>query len=406
MAAMDVLETLNRRFGGLHERLFGHLAQRELRPQDILRRIVTEMETARRKGLDGHWYVPNVFTLQVAVGSDDERQYLRTFLGAEELVSAVAAEIESRTYRVKGTLLFTVEEVPPAVLEQRIRVLCRFDPTAANTGTRDEGRGTRAEEPERGNAPPKVAPLIPHPSSLIPSDDEEPGTVAAGAQAVAQMVVFSNEGSIRATYPVTLAGARIGRSRREGNTVIIDGDPQISKRHARLSYEKGNFVLYDEGSTNGTVVRGNRLATGVGVPVSFDEDIKIGETHIVLRSLDTRSAPIRTPPMFAEPVTQATPAVAVLPQATLLPQAPPAYGSGVPGWRLISGDGRTFPLASEMTIGRGATEDIVLAGNGIALASCPHHTARRIALSRRPEFPGRNYRQWRTITGKFPGRAL
>ncbi|MDX1931359.1 MAG: FhaA domain-containing protein [Capsulimonadales bacterium] len=343
--AIDVLEKLNRRFSDLHERLFGHIGQRELRPHDILRRITAEMEASRRKGLDGYPYVPNVYTLQVAVGSEDERQYLRTFLGAEELVNAVAQEIETRGYRVKGTLLFTVEEVPPAVLEQRIRVLCRFDPDAAPT-----------PRPEPAEAPfsPRPAPPTPAPSPILaetgdPEDEEEPGTIAAITPAVALLEVTGAGGS-RTVAPVTLAGVRIGRSKRAGNDVIIENDPQVSKRHARIAYEQGRFVLYDEGSTNGTTLRDVRIPVNQPTPLPFGEAFRIGDCVLVLRQKTSAPTPPTAPPAY--------------------PASPAASTTEPSGnaiiYRLVAGDGTVHTLASEMTVGRGVTEDIVLHGNGVS----------------------------------------
>ncbi|MBC7806192.1 MAG: hypothetical protein H7145_08580, partial [Akkermansiaceae bacterium] len=84
---MDLLEHLNRRFGSWYEGLFGgpDAVDSELRPKDILRRILGAMEDGRREGLDGQVYVPNAYTLRIAVASDAERDYLRAFLSAEEL---------------------------------------------------------------------------------------------------------------------------------------------------------------------------------------------------------------------------------------------------------------------------------------------------------------------------------
>src|SRR5436853_570383 len=110
--AMDVFERLNRRFGNWYEGLFGGSESRDLRPRDVLRRILTAMEDARREGLDGNIYVPNLYTLRVAVHNQEERDYLRTFLSAEELAAAVMQVIEQHGYRLRGGLVFTVEEVP------------------------------------------------------------------------------------------------------------------------------------------------------------------------------------------------------------------------------------------------------------------------------------------------------
>jgi hypothetical protein len=50
----------------------------------------------------------------------------------------------------------------------------------------------------------------------------------------------------------------IALGRRDDNDVVID-DPQISRRHASLSWEEGEFVLRDLGSANGTFLNAVRI---------------------------------------------------------------------------------------------------------------------------------------------------
>ena len=103
---MDVIERLNKRFGTWYESLLGggDKAGEPLRPRDILRRIISAMEDARREGLDGQVYVPNSYTLQVAPQNDDERDYLRAFLHADELAAAVQSAADRHGYKTRGPL--------------------------------------------------------------------------------------------------------------------------------------------------------------------------------------------------------------------------------------------------------------------------------------------------------------
>jgi predicted component of type VI protein secretion system len=66
----------------------------------------------------------------------------------------------------------------------------------------------------------------------------------------------------------------IGRDSTNG---IVINDAEISRRHARLTFQGGKYVLEDLGSTNGTFVNGQRLAgprvLKSGEVVSFGEQI-------------------------------------------------------------------------------------------------------------------------------------
>ncbi len=47
---------------------------------------------------------------------------------------------------------------------------------------------------------------------------------------------------------------------RDINATFVINDPEVSRRHARLSLQGANYVIEDLGSTNGTMVSGQRLA--------------------------------------------------------------------------------------------------------------------------------------------------
>ena len=339
--AMDVFERLNRKFGAWYEGLFGGGTDGgDLRPRDILRRILAAMEDNRREGLDGQVYVPNVYTLQIAVDDDDERQYLHTFLDADELAAAVQRAAEQHGYGMRGPLVFAIEESPKesmivgAAPRERVRIQCRFDtrPSAANNAAL---------------APP-AAVEMPHIAAAYAEDeDDDPGTVPAmPAATLASLIVRTADGRLQDVYPLTARGARIGRGRNVGNDIVLPGDGMVSKSHARIVYEQGQFFLYDENSTNGTFVSGARLRAGDAHALRPDENVRMGETVLLFRPA---SIPVQNEPAAAAPPARST---------------APTLTTG--GFRLVTADGEAFVLASEMTVGRSLTGDIVLIGGGVA----------------------------------------
>ncbi len=74
----------------------------------------------------------------------------------------------------------------------------------------------------------------------------------------------------------TLEGDQISIGRDSSNDIVIN-DAEISRRHARMTFQGGKYVLEDLGSTNGTFVNGQRLAgprvLKPGEVVSFGEQI-------------------------------------------------------------------------------------------------------------------------------------
>jgi len=84
---------------------------------------------------------------------------------------------------------------------------------------------------------------------------------------------------------VALGGAgasqkSIGRT--PDNDIQIE-HPQVSSKHAILHHVQGQLYLEDRGSSNGTYVRGQRLAPGQKVPVQNGEKVFIGPMPLLIQ---------------------------------------------------------------------------------------------------------------------------
>src|SRR5215216_3488220 len=108
----------------------------------------------------------------------------------------------------------------------------------------------------------------------------------------------------------TLEGDQITIGRDSSNAIAIN-DAEISRRHARLTFQGGKYILEDLGSTNGTFVNGQRLAgprvLKSGEVISFGEQIVLvfealsfdpGATVVSPRAAAVPSAsrPVMPPP--------------------------------------------------------------------------------------------------------------
>jgi predicted component of type VI protein secretion system len=95
---------------------------------------------------------------------------------------------------------------------------------------------------------------------------------------------------------------------RDSSSGVAINDAEISRKHARLNFQGGKYVIEDLGSTNGTFVNGQRLVSPVvlksGDVVSLGEQIVLmyealsgdpGETVISARKVAARSAPVPAP---------------------------------------------------------------------------------------------------------------
>ena len=133
---------------------------------------------------------------------------------------------------------------------------------------------------------------------------------------------------------------------------IVISDSEVSRKHAHLTLQQAGYVLEDLGSTNGTVVNGQRLSSPY--PLKSGESITLGE-HVVLlyeaSQGDTEATQVaantfapRAPatmveapavPEFAEPFTPATPEFAgQIPQQPVQAQPEPVKRR-FPTWAII-----------------------------------------------------------------------
>ncbi len=344
---MDIFERFNSKFGKWYEGLFGGDAG-ELRPKDVLRKIIGAMEDGRKEGFDSKIYVPNKYILELAVDDVEEREYLLSFLDEEELVVVLQRFMAQNNYKTRGPLDFTIAEIPEAARESRhekLRVRVRYEkgekaPGAPNNGGAGKvpGEDPRIFTPSLSDRPiigggggqddlPTVAGFDP---------DDEAGTVPAVAWA--SLAVTAPDGR-RSHVSLTKPAFQIGRSRNAGNDLVLDTDGMASKSHARLERERdGSWTFYDLGSTNGVKVGGVRVD---GNRVLHDGDeITVGATKLVFSQADARAADAPASPV---------------------PSAAPVRRA-----RLVAPDGEAYVLASETLIGRAVTSDIILPNPSVA----------------------------------------
>jgi predicted component of type VI protein secretion system len=152
----------------------------------------------------------------------------------------------------------------------------------------------------------------------------------------------------------TLEGDQLMIGRDSTNEIVIN-DAEVSRRHARLTFQGGKYVLEDLGSTNGTFVNGQRLAgprvLKAGEVVSFGEQIVLVFEVV---SIDPGA-------------TVASPRAAAIPSisrpATMVPPPPPTeYAGSIPAGPVSEPLPDRRPNMIAILIGVGAFAFICLCG--------------------------------------------
>jgi hypothetical protein len=212
------LKGFERRLERLVEGAFARVFRSELRPVELGRRLVREMDDNRSVGVSGRTVVPNHFT--ISVSRDDYEQF---------------------------------QEAERAL----VRELC----DAAREHARDEGyhfMGPVSVELEVGERL--------HTGALEVTGRMREGAGGAGA---GSLVLTGGERIDLGEKPVSIG--------RLADCDIVLADPNVSRRHAEVRPRGDGFEIADLGSTNGTRVNG----VGVKERLLDDGDeITVGGTKI------------------------------------------------------------------------------------------------------------------------------
>lgn len=118
-------------------------------------------------------------------------------------------------------------------------------------------------------------------------DLEDDGTVIAEHKPGLLGLLWEKEGKrLGSVYPLNEQATDIGRV--AGNDIVLY-DPKVSEQHARIKLseedEEKQYVIWDLASTNGVFVNGQKIDSAT--PLQENDEIKVGDTVVVLKLLDT-----------------------------------------------------------------------------------------------------------------------
>jgi len=114
-------------------------------------------------------------------------------------------------------------------------------------------------------------------------------TILGSGQPVATLIV--RQGA-QAGMSFSITGNQVVLGREEGLDIILQ-DPEASRRHSRISWQGGQYVIEDLGSTNGTFVNGVQITTPQ--MLSPGDSIGIGQTALVFQ-MQGGQVPFQSPP--------------------------------------------------------------------------------------------------------------
>jgi len=114
-----------------------------------------------------------------------------------------------------------------------------------------------------------------------------PTTSSGTGQKIYAKLVISRGGNLGKEFPVAAPEAQIGRWDADNGIFPdidldqFDPEAKVSRRHARIVLDNGQYMLEDLGSTNGTFInRGRRLIPGSRQPLRSGDELIVGKTFL------------------------------------------------------------------------------------------------------------------------------
>ena len=240
---VSVLQRFEKRLEGLVEGAFAKVFKGVVHPVEILNAMQREAEAHKAILAGGRTLVPNRYVIDLSP-YDHSRLAPYAAALAQELAQSQAEFIGEQGWTVYGDVIVEIE--------------------------RGEGLDTgmfrvTAEVYTGGDVAPQAY------NSYYPPD-QGGGQSPSGPARNVRLVAGDGRG-----YPLSIGSTVIGRGD-QANLRLPDVG--ISRRHARLDFDGAQVVLTDLGSTNGTMVNGQRVSA---VALNPGDMIQLGTTTLTFR---------------------------------------------------------------------------------------------------------------------------
>ncbi|GGM50815.1 FhaA domain-containing protein [Dactylosporangium sucinum] len=247
---VSVLQRFEKRLEGLVEGAFAKVFKGVVHPVEILNAMQREAEAHKAILAGGRTLVPNRYVIDLSP-YDHSRLAPYAAALAQELAQSQAEFIGEQGWTVYGDVIVEIE--------------------------RGDGLDTgmfrvTAEVYTGGDVAP---PPVPDPYGGYGQQGGYGGPGPGGPGGPARNVrLVSGDGR---SYPLSIGSTVIGRGDQANMRLP---DVGISRRHARLDFDGAQVVLTDLGSTNGTMVNGQRVSA---VALNPGDMIQLGTTTLTYR---------------------------------------------------------------------------------------------------------------------------
>ncbi|MGH3645729.1 MAG: FhaA domain-containing protein [Micromonosporaceae bacterium] len=283
---MSVLQRFEKRLEGLVEGAFAKVFKGVVHPVEIASAMQREAEAHKAILAGGRTLVPNRYVIDLS-SYDHGRLAPYAAALAQELAQAQAEYIGEHGWTVYGDVIVEVERgegLDTGMFRVTAEVFTGGEEPAAapapGYGPPPGAPGAPGPGPGPGMPPGPPAGGFGPPPGDVPVSPAGPGPQfgapppGAPGQPGGNVRLVSSDGR---QYTVSIGSTTMGRGEQASMRLP---DVGISRRHARLDFDGSQVVLTDLGSTNGTLVNGQRITA---VALNPGDVIQIGTTTLTFR---------------------------------------------------------------------------------------------------------------------------
>jgi hypothetical protein len=258
MPTMSVLRSIEHRIESLVEGVFGRAFRSHVQPVELARKLAKEMDEHKTVSIS-RVYVPNEYVLYLA---PNDRKQFATY--ETSLLTELADYLSEHARREGYSLL----SVPKVLMEEDEDLdMGEFGIATRLVQAPGEQRGAAQEEaPEPVMGGTKV--FAPPPSATAAVSAAEAQELGLAHDSRARLKVAGKP------YELSRDVVVLGRSRE--CDITLD-DANVSRRHAEVRRENGNWFVVDLGSTNGIEVNGKRTDRA---KLEHEDRILLGQTEV------------------------------------------------------------------------------------------------------------------------------
>src|SRR5690349_4595272 len=258
---MSVINRFESMMQGIVEGMFGRVFRSRLQPVELSSKLARAMD-GNLQLMQDRRIAPNLYDIYLsprdyAQFSDNERWVI------PQLSEGLIAVARERNYTLTSRPILRFHEDPSMVTGQ----------------TRMEAQLLDARAlPQEGQQAAGGAGTMDETRSISPAEAQELARRTAEAEQVAPAWLTLNRPARGKPMQITKPVIHLGRHL--SNDVVVN-DKRVSRYHAELRFEHGQFVLYDLGSTNGVGVNG--VLTHQPVPLKNNDLISIGNHEFIFQ---------------------------------------------------------------------------------------------------------------------------